>query len=290
MAFCTNCGAQIADGVKFCTSCGTPIGGAAAQAAPPPPPVRSGYTEIDLLDYINARNEGSIEEGKKFMSCVLFDSQSGRTLYFNTLDGDRVVDFELTGQAPQLKEGQKATIYYTKVGDVLRIAEIDAETGAAPPPANNTGADNPDYRQIDPYEFYLGRKKGKMQSGKFVMDLSFSDCDEEVFSCTDLEGDTEFTFEITKRPPELDSDDPITVYFHCEGADNPIIDNIVVWAKPEKEKTVAAATYSLPASASGANTAANIGELGREMADQLKNAAKEQLDKLNPLKGLFGKK
>ena len=32
MAFCTHCGAQIPDGAKFCTSCGTPV--AAPQAAP----------------------------------------------------------------------------------------------------------------------------------------------------------------------------------------------------------------------------------------------------------------
>ncbi|GHT92748.1 hypothetical protein FACS1894140_5220 [Spirochaetia bacterium] len=30
MAFCSNCGTQVAKGVKFCTSCGTPIGGATA--------------------------------------------------------------------------------------------------------------------------------------------------------------------------------------------------------------------------------------------------------------------
>ena len=25
MAFCRNCGSEIADGVKFCTGCGTPV-------------------------------------------------------------------------------------------------------------------------------------------------------------------------------------------------------------------------------------------------------------------------
>lgn len=34
MAFCTNCGNQMADGVKFCTACGTAVA-AAAPAAPP---------------------------------------------------------------------------------------------------------------------------------------------------------------------------------------------------------------------------------------------------------------
>ncbi len=33
MAFCTNCGKQMADGVKFCTACGTPV---TAPAAPAP--------------------------------------------------------------------------------------------------------------------------------------------------------------------------------------------------------------------------------------------------------------
>ena len=34
MAFCTHCGAQVPDGAKFCTSCGTPL--TAPQAAPAP--------------------------------------------------------------------------------------------------------------------------------------------------------------------------------------------------------------------------------------------------------------
>src|SRR5512132_1864227 len=36
MAFCSECGTQVADGVQFCTSCGKPMAGrpAAASAAP----------------------------------------------------------------------------------------------------------------------------------------------------------------------------------------------------------------------------------------------------------------
>ena len=34
MAFCSECGTQVADGVQFCTSCGKPIGARAAAAAP----------------------------------------------------------------------------------------------------------------------------------------------------------------------------------------------------------------------------------------------------------------
>ena len=36
MAYCTKCGTQVADGVKFCTSCGSPMGAAQPQAAPQP--------------------------------------------------------------------------------------------------------------------------------------------------------------------------------------------------------------------------------------------------------------
>lgn len=34
MAFCTHCGAQLADGVKFCTSCGTPVAAPGVSARP----------------------------------------------------------------------------------------------------------------------------------------------------------------------------------------------------------------------------------------------------------------
>jgi uncharacterized protein (TIGR00266 family) len=40
MAFCTNCGTQLADNAKFCLNCGQPLGGAAGSAYyPPAPPV-----------------------------------------------------------------------------------------------------------------------------------------------------------------------------------------------------------------------------------------------------------
>jgi uncharacterized protein (TIGR00266 family) len=41
MAFCTNCGAQLNDGARFCVNCGTPAPGASAAGAgyTPPPPV-----------------------------------------------------------------------------------------------------------------------------------------------------------------------------------------------------------------------------------------------------------
>ena len=37
MAYCTKCGTQVADGVKFCTSCGSPMRAAQPQAAPQQP-------------------------------------------------------------------------------------------------------------------------------------------------------------------------------------------------------------------------------------------------------------
>ncbi|MCL2016318.1 MAG: zinc ribbon domain-containing protein [Defluviitaleaceae bacterium] len=36
--FCSNCGGRIADNMKFCGSCGTPIGGKASVATTAPPP------------------------------------------------------------------------------------------------------------------------------------------------------------------------------------------------------------------------------------------------------------
>ena len=40
MAFCTHCGAQIPDGAKFCTSCGSPVAAAPAANTPPRPAPR----------------------------------------------------------------------------------------------------------------------------------------------------------------------------------------------------------------------------------------------------------
>jgi len=39
MAFCTNCGTQLADTSRFCVSCGTPLAAASAGTATPPPPL-----------------------------------------------------------------------------------------------------------------------------------------------------------------------------------------------------------------------------------------------------------
>jgi uncharacterized protein (TIGR00266 family) len=37
MAFCTNCGAQVPEGSRFCSSCGQPVGATGGPAAPPEP-------------------------------------------------------------------------------------------------------------------------------------------------------------------------------------------------------------------------------------------------------------
>jgi hypothetical protein len=195
-----------------------------------------------------------------------------------------------TNCGTQAADGVK---FCTSCGTAIGGVAAQAAPPPPPPAPNNAGADNSDYQQIDPYEFYLGRKKGRIQSGRFVMDLLYSDWDEDEFTCSDpKDEDTEFTFEVTKRPPELESEDPITVYIHCEGDANPIIDNIVVRASADREKSAepSPAAYRSPAPSSGAGTVDSLAGLGHEMADQLKNAAKEQLDKLNPLKGLFGRK
>ena len=44
MAFCTQCGGALADGARFCTSCGQPVGASPVAPAPPPP-------QIAALDY-----------------------------------------------------------------------------------------------------------------------------------------------------------------------------------------------------------------------------------------------
>ncbi|MBV9403743.1 MAG: AIM24 family protein, partial [Acidobacteriaceae bacterium] len=49
MAFCTNCGTQLADTSKFCVNCGQPVGGTASGATyyPPAPPVEPLQYDIE---------------------------------------------------------------------------------------------------------------------------------------------------------------------------------------------------------------------------------------------------
>lgn len=61
MAFCTNCGAQVADTSKFCVNCGTPMGAAAASSAgarytPPPPPPPTAAPVIPLKYDVEGHN------------------------------------------------------------------------------------------------------------------------------------------------------------------------------------------------------------------------------------------
>src|SRR5579884_2886783 len=56
MAFCTNCGAALAEGARFCTNCGTPVAnaGAAPVAAPvtiPAPPPSPPPVMVPKLEY-----------------------------------------------------------------------------------------------------------------------------------------------------------------------------------------------------------------------------------------------
>jgi len=48
MAFCTNCGTQLADGTAFCSSCGTQLGGAPAPAVSTPAPVSTIPLKYDV--------------------------------------------------------------------------------------------------------------------------------------------------------------------------------------------------------------------------------------------------
>ena len=50
MAYCTKCGTQVAEGVKFCTSCGAPIG-VAQQPQPQQPPQQQTYQQPQQQSY-----------------------------------------------------------------------------------------------------------------------------------------------------------------------------------------------------------------------------------------------
>ncbi len=54
MAFCSECGTQVADGVQFCTSCGKPIGARADAAAPASAAAAGGLADnvAGLLAYL----------------------------------------------------------------------------------------------------------------------------------------------------------------------------------------------------------------------------------------------
>ncbi len=50
MAFCSNCGAAVAEGVRFCPQCGREVGTPAAGAAPSPAPAPGGTAAAPGLD------------------------------------------------------------------------------------------------------------------------------------------------------------------------------------------------------------------------------------------------
>src|SRR5450432_426603 len=51
MAFCSNCGGQIADDAKFCGTCGTPVGASRSPGAPAGPSVGGSSYPPQPLDY-----------------------------------------------------------------------------------------------------------------------------------------------------------------------------------------------------------------------------------------------
>jgi hypothetical protein len=170
---------------------------------------------------------------------------------------------------------------------------------AATPPAaspaqlapSNTGAGNSDYQRVeDLFEFNLSLDKGKITTGKFVLDLKFSERSSEQMYFHDPEDDgTYLIFELTKRPPKLDEGDLVTVYIHLEeNVSYPQIDDIVLRSKVSSADNDVDSDDDNDSDDGGSTP--SISDIGRDLADQLKNAAKGQLDKLNPLKGLFGKK
>lgn len=68
MAICTNCGSQVADGVKFCTSCGTAI--ATVTTSPPvqpaPQPIQQPAPPTYAVPAAPARGDAAPPQGSKY--------------------------------------------------------------------------------------------------------------------------------------------------------------------------------------------------------------------------------
>jgi hypothetical protein len=85
--FCSNCGKEVAEGMRFCTNCGTPVASQAQAAVPPPqatlytPPSAgvSGRSSTLLLDFIMRTSFGKINftysdaNGKRISPNKLFN-------------------------------------------------------------------------------------------------------------------------------------------------------------------------------------------------------------------------
>jgi uncharacterized protein (TIGR00266 family) len=88
MPFCTNCGVRLDDGVRFCSGCGTPLGGGVAAAPPPALPEPLDYTiQGDNLQVVRIRlkpgQEIYAEAGKmvyKFPSVEWETRMTGQSL------------------------------------------------------------------------------------------------------------------------------------------------------------------------------------------------------------------
>lgn len=68
MAFCQNCGAQLAEGEKFCSSCGSAVPGAAAPVAPVVPVAPQIMTQQSLFEQQQKARQDSINELAKMIS------------------------------------------------------------------------------------------------------------------------------------------------------------------------------------------------------------------------------
>lgn len=77
--FCTNCGAQIPDGMKFCPQCGTPVPGAAQpqsqpqqQARPQQPPVQPQYQQPPVQPQYQQPYQQPVKPKKKHGCLIAF--------------------------------------------------------------------------------------------------------------------------------------------------------------------------------------------------------------------------
>jgi hypothetical protein len=186
---------------------------------------KSQYKAIDPFDYkLNAEKaaKGRVE---KFKSVVQFDSQSGTTFSFSSLDqGTTLTGLKSDKYINPPAAAQRVTIYYTATKgaiDSLTLDEIDytnsTEAGIglkkSTVPASS-GIRKSDYKEIELLHYKIDAENAQRDDvRKYKSTVKFSSQDGIKLSFTNLDGGTLISPKVSRRFPSFTPNQRVTIYY-----------------------------------------------------------------------------